>query len=268
MPERTRPDIWQAGEHYDLFMGRWSRALAPEFIEWLNPLPGCEWLDVGCGTGALTQGLLARAVPSTIVAVDPSKDFLALARQRIPDDRVSFRPGHAEALPVASASCDAVGSGLALNFVADPAKALAEMRRAARAGGLVCFYVWDYPGGGVQFLQAFWQAAQALDPAAAALAEDRRFAFCTQAGLRALAEAAGLASVACDAITVPTLFRDFDDLWHPFTLGAGPAPAYCAGLSLAARNRLRDTLWDSLPIAADGRIALEARAWAVQGISA
>lgn len=267
MPDQTRHDAWQAGENYDLYMGRWSRALAPRFIDWLNPLPGFEWLDVGCGTGALTEALLGAAVPVSIVAVDPSESFLAQARRHISDWRVEFRQGSAEALPIESASCDAVGSALVLNFVADREQTLAEMRRVVRPGGLVCFYVWDYPGGGMQFMRAFWRAALALDQQAADLGENRRFPFCTPGALTELAGAAGLIDIICEPINMPTLFRDFDDYWLPFTLGTGPAPAYCAALSPEQREQLRLRLKASLPIARDGTIALEARAWALRAIS-
>ena len=115
-----------------------------------------------------------------------------LRRATVVDERAQFLPGDAQALPVSDGSKDMMVSGLVLNFVPDREKALAEMKRAARAGATVAFYGWDYPGGGVEFLQAFWTAAIALDPDAQDLAEDRRFAFCTSAGLTGLAEAAGL----------------------------------------------------------------------------
>ena len=92
----------------------------------------------------------------------------------------------------------------------------------------------------------------------------RRFPVCTPDALTALATSAGLTSVACMAIEVPTVFRDFEDYWHPFTLGAGPAPGYCTSLTPEARQRLRDTLHASLPHHADGSIHLKARAWAVR----
>lgn len=267
MPEQTRHDAWQAGDAYDRYMGRWSRKLAPRFLDWLNPLRGLDWLEVGCGTGALTEAVLAQGAPHSLIAVEPSEGFLALARSRLADSHVRFLQGSAEALPVETASCDIAVSGLMLNFVPDRAQALAEMRRALRPGGTLAFYVWDYPGGGVPFMRAFWTAATALDPQAAELTEDRRFPFCTAPGLTDLARAAGLDAVACAAITTPCLFRDFDDLWQPFTLGAGPAPGYCASLPPEARERLRERLRASLPIAADGSIALELRAWAVRGVS-
>ena len=109
-------------------------------------------------------------------------------------------------------------------------------------------------------------AAAALDPAAAELSEDRRFPMCTPDALTALATGAGLAQVACTAIDVPTVFTGFDDYWQPFTLGAGPAPGYCASLAPEARLRLRDRLHASLPRQPDGSIHLKARAWAVRAL--
>lgn len=155
-------------------------------------------------------------------------------------------------------------SALVLNFVPDRAKALAQMKRVARSGAKLGFYVWDYPGGGVQFMRAFWTAATSLDLAASDLTEDRRFPFCTPDGLRALVDAAELASVEVTALEVPTVFRDFEDYWRPFTLGAGPAPGYCTSLPPEARERLRAKLNDTLPRQEDGTIHLRARAWAVR----
>jgi SAM-dependent methyltransferase len=195
---------------------------------------------------------------------DASEGFVAAARTRVPDDRVAFQVGDAEALTPASDSRDAIVSALVLNFVPDKEKALAEMKRVARAGGTVGFYVWDYPGDGLEFVSTFWTCAAALDPAALDLAEGRRFPFCTPDGLTALAAASGLASVDCIPLEVPTVFRDFEDYWRPFTLGAGPAPGYCASLESDARHRLREKLSESLPRRADGSIALKARAWAVK----
>jgi SAM-dependent methyltransferase len=264
MPDTSRHDAWQAGDAYDAYMGRWSRRIAPLFLDWLDAPPGLDWLEVGCGTGALSAALLARCEPRSLLAIDQSEGFLARARANVPDPRAAFRVGDAQSLPAPAASRDAVASGLMLNFVPDPGRALSEMRRVARPGGLIGFYVWDYPGGGIGFMRAFWQAAAALDPGAAALTEDRRFPSCTREGLTALAAEAGLESVACAAVEAETVFADFEDYWRPFTLGAGPAPGYCASLDPGTRERLRARLHDDLPRQADGSIRLGARAWAVR----
>jgi SAM-dependent methyltransferase len=265
MSQQSRHDAWRAGQSYEFYMGRWSRQVASRFVAWLSPADRLDWLEVGSGTGALSATILARCNPASLTGVEPAAEFLEQARATVVDERAQFLPGDAQALPVSDGSKDMVVSGLVLNFVPDRDEALAEMQRAARAGATVAFYVWDYPGGGVEFLQAFWTAAIALDPDAQDLAEDRRFAFCTSAGLTALAEAAGLRSVEATALEVPTVFRDFDDLWHPFTLGAGPAPGYFAKLDPGTRERLREDLSRGLPRAEDGSIPLKARAWAVRG---
>ncbi len=264
MAETSRHDAWQAGDSYEAYMGRWSRQIAPRFLEWLDAPRGLDWLEVGCGTGALSGAILEKCQPKSLVAIDPSEGFLAKARTHVTDSRVTFQIGDAQALTLATASRDIAVSALMLNFVPDRGKALAEMRRVVRPGGVVAFYVWDYAGGGVEFMRAFWNAAIALDPAAADLAENKRFPFCTRDGLTALAREAGLTDVNATAVEAPTVFRDFEDFWRPFTLGAGPAPGYCVKLAPEARQRLKEKLQSSLAHRADGTIALTTRAWAIK----
>ena len=263
MTASSRHDAWQAGDSYDSYMGRWSRQVAPHFLDRLGARDGLDWLEVGCGTGALSAAIVARHAPKSLIAIDPSEGFLAKARANVPDARVEFRVGDAQALSVDTASRDIVVSALVLNFVPDKEKALAEMKRAARPGATIAFYVWDYPGGGMEFMRAFWTAAGTLDPKARALTEDKRFPFCTPDGLTDLAMRAGLSAVTCTAIEIPTVFKNFDDYWRPFTLGAGPAPGYCMSLDDDARQRLKEYLSDSLPRGPDGSIALKARAWMI-----
>jgi ubiquinone/menaquinone biosynthesis C-methylase UbiE len=248
-------------------MGRWSRQVAPRFLDLLGLPGGLDWLDVGCGTGALSAAILQQSNPKSLIAIDPSEGFVAAARDALPDPRADFRVGDAQALTLPDAGRDVVASALAVNFVPDRQQALSEMKRVTRGGGTVAFYVWDYPGRGVEFMSAFWKAAAALDPAARDLTEDSRFPFCTTDGLTELAKSAGLARVDCTAIEVPTVFRDFDDFWEPFTLGAGPAPGYCVKLEPEARQSLKEKLQNSLSYDADGAIRLKARAWAITALA-
>jgi SAM-dependent methyltransferase len=268
MTETSRHDAWKSGVHYDRYMGRWSRQIATRFLDWLHAPKGVDWLEVGCGTGALSAAILKQCGPKSLIAIDPSEGFLTAARANVPDARASFRIGDAQALAADDASADVIASALVLNFVPDREKALAEMKRVVRPGGMIGFYVWDYAGGGVEFMRAFWNAATALDPGAQELTENRRFPFCTQDGLTELARRTGLASVESTSVEVPTIFADFDDYWQPFTLGAGPAPGYCMSLSPEARERLREGLSDSLPRSDDGSIRLKTRAWAVKAVKA
>ena len=268
MAEASRHDAWQASESYDLYMGRWSRQIALRFLDWLNLPSGLDWLEAGCGTGALSAAIVSGCDPECLTAIDLSEAFLAKARASVQDSRATFLCGDMQALSVETARYDVAVSALVLNFVPDKVKALREMKRVVKPGGTVGFYVWDYPGGGVEFIRAFWTAATALDPQARDLTEGNRFAFCTPESLTALAREAGLTPVLCIAIEEPTVFASFDDYWHPFTLGAGPAPGYCVKLDPAARQRLKDTLSDSLTRQPNGSIALKSRAWAIKAVVA
>src|SRR4051812_20873887 len=156
-------EVWAAGDAYEPYVGRWSRLVADEFVAWLALPAGTRWADVGCGTGALAQAILDRARPRSVVGIDPSEGFLAFARRRVGRDRAAFRIGDAQALPVDAAALDAAVAGLVLNFVAEPPRALAEMRRIVRPGGTVAAYVWDYAGR-MELIRRFWDAAGALDP--------------------------------------------------------------------------------------------------------
>jgi SAM-dependent methyltransferase len=257
--------LWAAGEAYEPYVGRWSRQVAAEFLPWLAVAEGMRWLDVGCGTGVLTSSILRSLAPEAVLGVDASAAFLGYARRRVADPRAAFQPGDAQALPVADGRFDAVVAGLVLNFVPDQARAVAEMRRAARPGGQVAAYVWDYADG-MQMMRRFWDAAIALDPEGAGGKDEAlRFALCRPEPLRALFEGAGLRQVEVRAIEVPTVFRDFADYWTPFLAGGAPAPAYAMGLPEDRRAALRERLRATLPTAPDGRIPLSARAWAVRG---
>ncbi len=254
-------DAWTEGQAYDAYMGRWSRRLAQAFLAWIEPPAEGDWIDVGCGTGALTAAAVAGWRPRSVLSLDPAEGFLEVARGAVPDPRVTFVAGDALQLPTGDASVDVAVSALVINFVPDPAAALAEMRRVLRPGGLLGFCVWDYPGGGLGFVDAFWKEAAGVDPRAAALDEATRFEICSPDGLLALCAKAGLARAGLAPLTVATDFADFADYWRPFTLGAGPAPGFCRTLAPEAREALRDRLAARL---GPGPIRLPARAWAVR----
>jgi SAM-dependent methyltransferase len=260
----TPTDTWASGAAYEPFVGRWSRLVAREFLAWVAVAPHSRWLDVGSGTGALSQTILDLAAPASVKGIDRSEGFIAYAREQVRDARTSFETGDAQSLPVETAAFDAAVSGLMLNFVPAPERAAAEMARAVRPGGVVAAYVWDYAGK-MQLMRHFWNAAAALDPAAAGLDEGRRFPLCRPEPLASLFSGAGLEGVGVRPIDIATDFADFDDFWLPFLGGQGPAPSYTKSLSEERRAALRERLRAALPAALDGSIPLVARAWAVRG---
>lgn len=257
-------DRWDQGDDYDRFMGRWSRLVARIFVEWLDIPDGSAWLDVGTGTGAVLHAIAGHGSPSRLTAVDPSDEFLALAARGLPI-QAEMRRAHAEDLPFPADEFDAVVSGLVLNFVPDPAAALAAKRRVCREGGVLAAYVWDYAEG-MRFLRHFWDAATQLDPSAIALDEGRRrFPLCRPDALAALFTDAGLSQVETTGIWVQRRFDDFDAYWQPFLGGQGPAGTYVTTLSDVRRAELAEELRRRLPTDADGSITLAVRAWAVRG---
>jgi SAM-dependent methyltransferase len=255
-------DTWAHGDAYERYVGRWSRRVAPAFLDWLDLPGGLRWVDVGCGTGALSSAILDLASPASVVGVEPSPGFLATARERL-GDRMTFHGAGAEQLPLADGSADVVVSGLVLNFVPDQLRALREAARVA-GGGAVAAYVWDYAEG-MEFMRVFWDAAASVDHAAAELDEAARFPIATAEGLANAFEAAGLAEVHVAAVDIPTVFTDFDDLWTPFLGGQGSAPSYVATLDEPMRNAVRDAMRERVAPAGDGSITMLARAWAARG---
>lgn len=266
MTDRLLSDTWERGDPYEHYVGRWSRRVAPAFVDWLSAAPGRRWLDVGCGTGALCAAIVDHCSPSSVSGVEPSEGFLETARKSL-SAHATFYRGSATAIPLQDASIDVVVSGLVLNFVPDPPAALAEMARVAAGQGAIGAYVWDYAEK-MELMRYFWDAAVALDPEAAKLDEGRRFPLCRPDALTDLFARAGLERIDVTPIDIPTPFASFEDYWQPFLGGQGPAPAYAMSLTETARGRLREGIRERLPIRPDGSIPLTARAWAIRSIVA
>ena len=257
-------DRWAAGATYEDFMGRWSRQVAPEFVSWLRISGSVHWLDVGCGTGALTNAICSHASPASVLGCDPAEPFIEYARSHSQDLRASFVVAGAGGLPGRAGGYGSVTSLLALNFFPDPEAAVHEMRSLTASQGTVSACVWDYRGK-MEFLRYFWDAVAALDSTARELDEGARFPLCRPNALTDLFRTGGLSDVRCEPIEIPTEFCSFDDYWRPLLGGTGPAPSYVASLDADRCTTLARKLDLTLPRGAGGKIALTARAWAVRG---
>ena len=256
-------------ETYEQLMGRWSRRLAGPFIDFMGVQDGDAVLDVGCGTGSLTLALAERVKVAAATGIDLSEAYVAFARGRTGDNRVTFDTGDACALPYADGAFDCVMSMLVLNFVPDAAAAAAEMVRVTRPGGTVAAATWDLRGGLMMF-RMFWDTAAVLDTEAAGARARHLSGPLTRPG--ELADAwtgLGLRDVAQDQVTIRTDFNSFDDYWRPLLGKTGPAGAYIAGLTETRREALKSHLRTAYESGdPDGPRSFAATAWVCRGLVA
>jgi ubiquinone/menaquinone biosynthesis C-methylase UbiE len=264
MTNASARHIWEGSDAYEAYMGRWSRPLARAYLPWFGAPKSSRWLDVGCGTGALTEAVLSTEEPTDVLGIDPSPEFVGHALSHVSDPRARFEVGDARQLPVSSDSYDAVVAGLVLNHLSGTATAIAEMVRAARPRGMVGAYVWDYSGE-MQLIRYFWEAVAATDADAATHDPRSGYHICQPDPLAAEFRAAGLTDVEVRPIDITMTFRDFDDYWLPHVMvGPSAAQRYLRSLGDDRQLALRERLRSVLP-ATDGSIQLIARAWAVRG---
>jgi len=248
------------GAAYERFMGRWSHAAGAIFLDWIAPRKDAHWLDVGCGTGVFTELVLDRCSPATVIAIDPSAAQIELARGKPVAQRADFRVADAQALPFPDGTFDVVASALVINFISDRARALAEMRRVGRAGGVLAGFVWDFAGStspGSPLRRAMRRTGADV-PNVPGTETSRLDA------IHQLFAQAGLLEIATTTIDATVSFPDFDELWQSQTQSCNPTSKTIAALSESERARLMTALRAELPAGADGGIAYSARANAIK----
>jgi SAM-dependent methyltransferase len=224
-------------EAYERSMGRWSRNLATNLIEFGGLGAHERVLDVGCGTGSLLFGLAAHDL-AAIDGIDFSTRFINYIKTRTSDPRITVQQGDACALPYDNAVFDRAFCQLVLHFVSDPAIAIAEMRRVVRPGGTLTAATWDHFGGQVVH-RLLLDTAAVLDPGAEKHRADLQSSLVSRpGGLGTLFRAAGLEDVVEAPIVVRMDFANFDDYWLPIAAGEGRTGRYVESLSDAARDTL------------------------------
>jgi SAM-dependent methyltransferase len=221
---------------YDRHVGRYGRELARGLVELAGVGPGQRVLDVGCGTGQLTAELARATGPGNVAAIDPSESVLEVCRARVPEGDI--RVASAESLPFADAEFDAVLAQLVVNLTDDPPAAVREMARVARRGAPVAACFWD--DNQMPLLRSFWDACQAVAPAAYAGVDKR-----AQVGLADLGVlqhwwgGAGLREMSLGEFEVSAAYESFDDLWFSFEAGIGHSGALYASLDPPLREAVR-----------------------------
>lgn len=253
------------GAAYETFLGRWTRRLAVPFLDFAR-LPAGAVLDVGCGTGSLAVTLAQRRPAARIVGIDAAAPYIAFARRQA-GPNLQFEVADAAALPYPPANFAAAAAQLVVNFVPRPERAVAEMRRVVRPGGVVAATVWDFRGGLV-YQRLFWDTAAGIDPQAGPT-RDRLFAhpLALPDGLKELWQAGGLEQIERGSITCRMDYANFADYWEPLLGGQGPVGTYVAGLKpdlrATVKGRVRAAYLSGAP---DGPRSLTATAWAVRGV--
>lgn len=255
--------MFSDGKIYERMMGRWSKLAARIFLDWLDAPKDMHWVEVGCGNGAFTEELIAFTGPRAVDSIDPSEGQLAFARARPAAKLAKFRLGDAQALPFADNSFDAAAMALVITFLPDPAKAVAEMARVVRPGGIVATYMWDIAGGGLP-LAPVGRALKALGKEYSRVSDTAA----RRDVMQALWLGAGMQAVETRVIPITVRFASFDDFCESNLVPIGPAGQVIAAMSPVELEQLKANLRAQLPIAADGSIAYESSANAVKGLVA
>ena len=245
---------------YERFMGSWSRAVGPIFLDWLELAPSARWLEVGCGTGVFTELVLDTCSPETVVAVDSAQAQIDHACRQPLAERASFRVADAQALPFADSTFDIVVSALVINFIPDRPRALSEMRRVSRAGGMVAGYVWDLAAG----RGPSWPMRAGMRKFGMRVPDIPGTQTSTLGALTALFQQAGFEELATRCIDVTNSFTDFDSFWQAQTPSYSPATKMIAAMPDADRQKLMETVRAGLPLSTEGKIQYSARANAIK----
>jgi ubiquinone/menaquinone biosynthesis C-methylase UbiE len=249
------------GAAYEQLMGRWSQIAGATFLDWLGLPKGLTWLDVGCGNGAFTETLIAKNAPREVIGIDPSEGQLAYARTRPGTKLAKFQMASAQDLPFSDNSFDVAVMPLVITFVPDPVKAVGEMKRVVRSGGMIAAYMWDIPGGGLP-----------LEPSRAAMrsmGEDEAnppgFQASREDRMRAVWEQNELTEIETRVIRIRITYASFEDFWKSNSVPVGPSGVAIAKLSADKKEELKNLLRQRLPAHADGAISYEPFANAVKG---
>jgi len=251
------------GAGYERLMARWTRAAGTTFLDWLVPPSGACWLDVGCGTGVFTELVVEMCSPASVIAIDPSQAQIDLALTKPVAQRADFRVADAQTLPFSDCTFDIVVSSLVINFIADRPRALDEMRRVCKPGGVIAGYVWDFaaersPNAPIRFgLQQI-----GAKPPPVPGAEDSR-----PEALTSLFAGSKLADIATKIIDVTMSYPDFQEFWQSQTPSYHPTGKAIAALSDSDREKVRASVRASLPAGPDGTITHSARANAIRAIA-
>jgi ubiquinone/menaquinone biosynthesis C-methylase UbiE len=203
-----------SSDAYEQFMGRYSRPLARAFSDFAGIEAGLRVLDVGAGTGALTDELVRRVDAGNVAAIEPSADYSSALRDRLAG--VDVRQGRAEELPWEDATFDAALSQLITVFLEDVPAATREQRRVLREGGIAATCMWEVDG--LDMTRALFEVRDRLAPGPRTV----ELRYRSEDSLRELYESIGLRDVETTVLEVEVEHASVDELWSAAIHVGGP----------------------------------------------
>ena len=254
---------WKDANAYDLYVGRWSKLISADFIEWLDPRPNAKWLEIGCGTGALTSEIVAHRSPSHLLAVDTSEIYLTEARKLINSAQVSFLNADLTIVEIPD-EFDEITSGLVLNFIPGIEQMLFKTLNNLKKGGRISAFVWDYAGH-YQPMRHFWNAARDVHEHADKFDAGIKYKLCRKENIISLFESLKLSHVKISNIESIATYVDFEDYWLPIKSAQVSVAEFLATLTSNEIMMLGDHLRSRLPISSNGEIKLIISALAIEG---
>ena len=245
---------------YDRWMGVWTKIVGSEFLRWFDPEKNKTWIDIGCGSGASTEQILATCSPTLIEAVDPSEYQINVAKERQLPNLVNFGIGDAEQLTNNDDHYDYAIMALVLFFVPNPDKGVAEMIRVCKSQGKIAAYVWDVLGNGFPvnpIHQIF--AAKGIP-----VLVPPRSEVSTKDALRLVFEKNGAKLVETTTFKVERIFDSYEEYWSLSSKSNSVFPAL-KDVDPKLIDEVKNELKANLDIDQQGRVKATAHANAVKG---
>jgi ubiquinone/menaquinone biosynthesis C-methylase UbiE len=234
----TTGPLYGNAEGYDAYMGHWSRALAPLFLDFAAPNDSALLLDVGCGTGNLLAAARSRFPGARLVGIDPSSALLAMARARGDLQEIELVTGDAERLPFTDAHFTACLSLLVLQEFQGRLEPLLEMRRITRPDGVVAGCQWDFSK--MPVIAALVEALASIEAGPREqLAINSRRHFNDEGELAEAWGSVGFHDVTTARIKVARRYANFDELWVTLLGGSTPSTMILATLPAPRRDAVQ-----------------------------
>ena len=267
MPEAT-PLIGKYGDAagYDAYMGDWSKALAPLFLNFAALQQPASLIDVGCGTGNLLLAAASSFPGIRLVGIDPSAALLQRARAHTELAPAELIEGTAERTPFADATFDGCLSLLVLQEFTDRAATLSEMRRVTRTGGVVAACQWDFAQ--MPVIATLVEAMSSVNSAIGTHLATRSVDLIgNETDLASAWTNAIFRDVSAYRIKVTRQYRDFDHLWTSLLAGSTPSTLMLTAMPHADRDLVRQRMQTRFPARSSSGLEVTAEALAVRGLA-